>query len=172
MGDGHRHPTLAIVMLPGGQSHAFQGIAIARSMRGRGWRTAMVLPDFDHDNLEGKKLLGGGLETVVYKSPPDINEQFEVSSKQKERCLADLQLHACSCYSWTVNPHKQATPTTTLLRLSARLQCRKRCCSWRRGHERCAHASHPHLVVAPPVLLATSISPLLHAVRRRIYQPF
>ena len=80
---GHRHPTLAIVMLPGGQSHAFQGIAIARSMRGRGWRTAMVLPDFDHDNLEGKKLLGGGLETVVFKTPPYTNKRFQVSRKQR-----------------------------------------------------------------------------------------
>ena len=88
-------PTVVLVMLPGGTSHALQGAAIARTLRGRGWRTAMVLPDFDAVNLESKRLLDAGLETVVFQTPPQSNDHFEASGRVRQAGLP----HFTSCHS-------------------------------------------------------------------------
>ncbi|EFN58760.1 hypothetical protein CHLNCDRAFT_140490 [Chlorella variabilis] len=41
----------------------------------------MVLPDFDAVNLESKRLLDAGLETVVFQTPPQSNDHFEASGR-------------------------------------------------------------------------------------------
>lgn len=67
-------------MLPGGTSHNMQALALARTLRGRGWRTAALLADFDVAGLQQKGLLDRELEMVVYSTPRNSHEEFEASA--------------------------------------------------------------------------------------------
>jgi hypothetical protein len=55
-----------------------QALAIARTLRGRGWRTAALLADFDVAGLSRKGLLDPELETIVFSTPPNSNEDVQV----------------------------------------------------------------------------------------------
>jgi UDP-N-acetylglucosamine:LPS N-acetylglucosamine transferase len=65
------------MMLPGGTSHHMQALAIARTLRGRGWRTAALMADFDAASLSQKGLLDPEVETIVFSTPPHSNDDFQ-----------------------------------------------------------------------------------------------
>jgi hypothetical protein len=67
-----------VVTLPGGTSHTLMHNALARTLRARGWRTSIVLPDFDLKSLQSKGLLDEDFESVVFRTPPRSNERFQV----------------------------------------------------------------------------------------------
>ena len=68
--------TVLISPLPGGTSHALQGLAIAKSLRQRGHKVVLFLPDADLEVLLGKRLVAD-VEPVVWQGPANSAQKME-----------------------------------------------------------------------------------------------
>lgn len=126
-------PRLLVIPLPGGTSHQMQSLAIARALRGRGWRTTAVLADFDEAGLGRRGLLDPELETVVFSTPPNTNDDFQVRQLSCRFCrstlLAGLCPHRCphlSCVAPLPLPSAPPALCSTLQRVIAEAQSKPR----------------------------------------------
>ncbi|KAL4857882.1 UDP-glucuronosyltransferase 3A2 [Chlorella vulgaris] len=87
-------PRMVNLFLPGGTSHHLISNALAGAMRGRGWRTAAILADFDARSLAAKGLLDRGLETIVFQTPPKSSEQYQAMlSEVQDKPNELIKLH-------------------------------------------------------------------------------